>query len=479
MEKPIIKVGKDMIVNALPGNETMAAANAERVRFSKKPMPLLSVLTALMYIAACADVGLSTGDLKAAAKSPAASTNRPMRNRQNMVLTVGRREGDLKGDDDKIIQAGIEYLHRLGGGTLHVLPGVYNLKNAIYLRPNITLKGSGEKTILRKSASVVADLVRDSDWFEYGVQVADTKGFVPAGGIMLRSKTGPGDWQYDVLRATITAIEGNFIFLDRQTKENFWLEKKAAAATIFPILTAENVDDVVIEDIVLDGNSEENEHINGNFSGGVFIQNCSRWQFKNVTSQNYNGDGFSFQVCDDIRFLNCKAINNADLGFHTGSGSQRSIFQKCLSTQNSQGIYFCWSVSDGLAEDCVLAENSRYGISIGHRDTDNIIRRCTIEHNGQVGILFRNEENEFRSGSRNRIDSCIIRGNGSKEQGIGIDIQGKTADIVIRDTRFENTAGKDQDIGIRIGREAKRITLQGNTFGSCLIQIKDMRTKEE
>jgi hypothetical protein len=479
MEKPIIKVGKDMIVNALPGNETMAAANAERVRFSKKPMPLLSVLTALMYIAACADVGLSTGDLKAAAKSPAASTNRPMRNRQNMVLTVGRREGDLKGDDDKIIQAGIEYLHRLGGGTLHVLPGVYNLKNAIYLRPNITLKGSGEQTILRKSASVVADLVRDSDWFEYGVQVADTKGFVPAGGIMLRSKTGPGDWQYDVLRATITAIEGNFIFLDRQTKENFWLEKKAAAATIFPILTAENVDDVVIEDIVLDGNSEENEHINGNFSGGVFIQNCSRWQFKNVTSQNYNGDGFSFQVCDDIRFLNCKAINNADLGFHTGSGSQRSIFQKCLSTQNSQGIYFCWSVSDGLAEDCVLAENSRYGISIGHRDTDNIIRRCTIEHNGQVGILFRNEENEFRSGSRNRIDSCIIRGNGSKEQGIGIDIQGKTADIVIRDTRFENTAGKDQDIGIRIGREAKRITLQGNTFGSCLIQIKDMRTKEE
>jgi polygalacturonase len=479
MEKPIIKVGKDMIVNALPGNETMAAANAERVRFSKKPMPLLSVLTALMYIAACADVGLSTGDLKAAAKSPAASTNRPMRNRQNMVLTVGRREGDLKGDDDKIIQAGIEYLHRLGGGTLHVLPGVYNLKNAIYLRPNITLKGSGEQTILRKSASVVAHLVRDSDWFEYGVQVADTKGFVPAGGIMLRSKTGPGDWQYDVLRATITAIEGNFIFLDRQTKENFWLEKKATAATIFPILTAENVDDVVIEDIVLDGNSEENEHINGNFSGGVFIQNCSRWQFKNVTSQNYNGDGFSFQVCDDIRFLNCKAINNADLGFHTGSGSQRSIFQKCLSTQNSQGIYFCWSVSDGLAEDCVLAENSRYGISIGHRDTDNIIRRCTIEHNGQVGILFRNEENEFRSGSRNRIDSCIIRGNGSKEQGIGIDIQGKTADIVIRDTRFENTAGKDQDIGIRIGREAKRITLQGNTFGSCLIQIKDMRTKEE
>jgi hypothetical protein len=431
---------------------------------------MLSLFTVAMFIYIAPNADVSDREI---------TTNRPMRNRQDSELTVGQREGDLNGNDDKIIQAGIEYLHRLGGGTLHVLPGVYNLKNAIYLRPNITLKGSGEQTILRKSASIVAALVRDSDWFEYGVQVADTKGFVPAGGIMLRSKTGPGDWQYDVLRATITTIEGNVIFLDRQTKENFWLEKKATAATIFPILTAENVDDVVIEDIILDGNREENEHINGNFSGGVFIQNCNRWQFKNVTSRNYNGDGFSFQVCDDIRFVNCKAINNADLGFHTGSGSQRSVFQKCLSTGNSQGIYFCWSVSDGLAEDCVLDRNSSYGVSIGHRDTDNIIRRCTIEHNGQVGILFRNEESEFRSGSRNRIVNCIIRDNGSKEQGFGIDIQGKTADIVVQDTRFENAAGKDQNIGIRIGREAKRITLQGNTFEDCPVQIKDLRSDKD
>jgi hypothetical protein len=478
MEKQNNNANKDVIAGALRGNETIAAVKVYMPKFSKKPMLLMFVLAAVTYLAAYAHAGQSIGDLKTAAKSLVASTNRPMRNRQNSELTIGQREGDLKGDDDKIIQAGIEYLYRLGGGTLHVLPGVYNLKNAIYLRPNITLLGSGEQTILRKSASVVAALVRDSDWFEYGVQVADTKGFVPAGGIMLRSKTGPGDWQYDVLRATITAIEGNFIFLDRQTKENFWLEKKATAATIFPILTAENVDDVVIEDIVLDGNREENEHINGNFSGGVFIQNCNRWQFKNVTSRNYNGDGFSFQVCDDIRFLDCKAIDNADLGFHTGSGSQRSVFQKCTARGNSEGIYFCWSVSDGLAEDCLLAGNNRYGISIGHRDTDNIIRRCTIERNGQVGILFRNEENEFRSGSRNRIENSIVRDNGSNGQGIGIDIQGKTTDIVVQDTRIENAAGKEQNVGIRIGKEAGRITLQGNTFENCPAQIKDLRSEK-
>jgi len=435
---------------------------------------MLSLFIPAMLIYAAADAG----NRETASEQSVTSTNRPMRNRQALAITVGQSEGDLKGNDDKVIQAGIEYLHRLGGGTLKVLPGVYNLRNAIYLRPNITLRGSGEETILRKAGSVVTALARDSDWFEYGVQVADTKGFVPGGGIMLRSKTGDGDWQYDVLRATVTAIEGDVIFLDRLTEENFWLEKDATAATIFPILTAENVNDVVVEDIVLEGNRDENEHINGNFAGGVFIQHCNRWSFKNVTSRNYNGDGFSFQVCDDIRFVNCKAINNADLGFHPGSGSQRPVFQKCLSRGNSQGIFFCWSVSDGLAENCVLSENSRYGISIGHRDTDNIIRQCTIERNGQVGILFRKEANEFRSGSRNKIENCIIRDNGSKEQGIGIDIQGKIRDIAIHNTRIENATGKNQNIGIRIGRDAERIMIQGNTFENCPVTIKDLRSEK-
>jgi len=415
------------------------------------------------------DAGEKTSDQQVKTEQIVTATNRPMRNRRDLVLTVGQAEGDLQGKDDKIIQAGIEYLNRLGGGTLAILAGVYELQNAIYLRPNITLRGSAEKTILRKAGSVVTPLSRDSDWFEYGVQVKDAEGFVPGGGIMLRSKTGQGDWQYDVLRATVTAIEGNVIFLDRLTKENFWLEKDATAATIFPLLTAEGVDDVQVQDIVLDGNRDKNEHINGNFAGGVFIQDCKRWRFKNVICRNYNGDGFSFQVCDDIQFQNCQATNNADLGFHPGSGSQRPILRDCVAKNNNLGIYFCWSVSDGLVENCTLSDNKKYGISIGHRDTDNLIKGCTIERNGEVGILLRSETNEFRCGNRNQIDSCIIRDNGTEKSGIGIDIQGKTQDITIRNTRFENTANKNQKIGIRIGQEAGRIILQDNTFQNCPI----------
>ena len=270
------------------------------IKFLKEPVILLFVLTTVIYVTVGVDAGAKINDQETAGGQLVTSTNRPMRNRRDLVLTIGQTEGGLQGRDDKIIQAGIEYLHRLGGGTLHILPGVYNLRNAIYLRHNITLQGSGEKTILRKADSVVTALSRDSDWFEYGVQVNDVKGFVLGGGIMLRSKTGTGDWQYDVLRATVTAIQGDFLFLDRLTKENFWIDKNATAASIFPILTAENVDNVVVKDIVLDGNRDKNEHINGNFAGAVFIQHCNGWCFKNVISRNYNGDGFSFQVCDDV-----------------------------------------------------------------------------------------------------------------------------------------------------------------------------------
>jgi len=263
------------------------------------------------------------------------------------------------------------------------------------------------------------------------------------------------------------------------TKENFWIDTNATAATIFPILTAENVDDVVVEDMVFDGNRDKNEHINGNFAGAVFIQHCNRWFFKNVIATNYNGDGFSFQVCDDVQFRDCKAINNSDLGFHPGSGSQRPVFHNCVARGNSQGIFFCWSVSDGLVENCILSENIRYGVSIGHRDTDNILRRCRIERNGEVGILFRKEVNEFRCGHRNQIEDCIVRDNGTKQSGIGIDIQGKTQDITVRNTRLENTAGKNQKVGIRISEEAERIILQDNTFENCPVDIQDLRPKND
>lgn len=406
------------------------------------------------------------------------STNRPFREMQVMTLTVGQNQGDLQGTDDMVIQAGMDYLHRLGGGVLHILPGTYTINNALYARPNVTIRGSGDNTILKKSKGFVTPLVRDTDWLEYAVQVKDPSGFSPGSGIMLRTKPKePGQlWTVDVMRGTVTKVAGDVIFFDKITGENFWLESECTASNIVPIITAEHVDNITIEDIVLDGSRDSNELINGNFSGGIFLEHCNGWNFKNVTVQNYNGDGYSWQVCNDMYFENCKSLNNGGLGFHPGSGSQRPVLTNCTANGNDQGFYFCWSVTSGLVDNCVFSGNVKYGISIGHRDTDNTIQNCTIENNGQIGILFRKGgESEFFGGHRNHIKECLIRDNGNDKEGFGIDIQYETNDITIEDCTFENVKGEKQKVGIRIGEDTKRITLEGNTFNNVPVEVEDMR----
>ena len=146
---------------------------AKNDTLSKRLKVALFILAGALCVTASAKAGEKSSARPTIADQPVASTNRPMRSSKDMVLTVGQDRGDLQGTDDKIIQAGIEYLDRMGGGTLDILPGVYDMRNAVYLRPNITLRGSGAATVLRKAASVVTALVRDSDWFEYAVQVED------------------------------------------------------------------------------------------------------------------------------------------------------------------------------------------------------------------------------------------------------------------------------------------------------------------
>lgn len=406
---------------------------------------------------------------------PVQETNRPLRTPHYFTLTVGQTEGDLIGKDDKIIQAGIEYLNRMGGGTLRILPGVYNMKNAIYLHPGITIRGSGEKTILKMSPGFVTPIVRNIDGGEYGVQVKDPSGFTQGGGIMLRT-TEKQDWAIDVFKATVTKIDGDIIYFDRRVDKDFQREKQCTAATIFPIITAENVDNVIIEDLVLDGNKEQNEQINGNFSGALFLHLCNNWNFKNVIAKNYNGDGFSWQTCNDIHFQNCKAIDNTDRGFHPGTGAQRPSVINCIASGNSQGFFFCWNVSDGFVKNCTFSDNIRYGISIGHRDTENIIQNCLIENNKEVGILFRKDsDDEFYSANRNLIKNCTVKDNGADSYGVGIDIKWKTKDITIENTKFISSRAGIQKIGIQISKDAERINTSGNTFEKIDTEIKNLK----
>ena len=245
--------------------------------------------------------------------------------------------------------------------------------------------------------------------------------------------------------ARSSARSGDRFKLDDGLRENLWLSGEPTCSSLFPLLTSEHTADVVIENLTLDGNAGNNENFNGNYGGCVFLQDCNRFTLRNVEARNYNGDGISFQVCHDVVVENCYSHDNADLGVHPGSGSQRPVIRGCRLERNTIGLFWCWGVKYGLAEGNRIEDNRRYGISIGHNDTDNVMRNNVVCNSGQVGILFRDEPQgvDFWP-NRNVVESNRVHDSGG-EQGIAIDIQGRTKDVriarnEIRETRSPSRA---------------------------------------
>jgi len=391
---------------------------------------------------------------------------------QRLTVTVGPEKADLVGADDKVIQAALDYVARLGGGTVHVLPGTYRLRNSIFLRSGVRLAGSGADSVLVKEPSRLTKLVVNSDWYDQEITLADAKGFQVGDGVCLRAHN-PHTKGTTVLRRTLVARTGNRFKLDRALRENFWLQGDATAATLFPLLCGEEIADVAIENITLDGNRKHNDHLDGNYSGCIFLQDCNRITIRGVEARNNNGDGISWQICHDVTVEGCHSHDNADLGLHPGSGSQRPIIRGNKIQRNNIGIFFCWGVRGGIAEKNVIEESRSFGVSIGHRDTDNIVAENEILRSGKVGVLFRAESPGFAP-DRNRIERNRIIDSGDKE-GFGIDIQGVPQGIIIAGNTIRESRDAKNRTGIRIGASVGSVTLADNRVEGVATPTIDLR----
>jgi len=395
---------------------------------------------------------------------------------ERLTLSVGPEKADLVGSNEKVIQAAVDSVARWGGGTVKVLPGAYRFRNAVYLQSNVRILGSGVDSVITKEASALARLSEDADWFDQEITLVDAHGFEIGDGICIRAKETDDKGELKVIKRTLVARDGNRFKLDRALRDDAFLPGEPTVETLFPLFSGENIANVTIENLALDGNKAHNANLDGNYAGCVWLQDCIRMTLRNLTARNYNGDGLSWQICHDVLVEGCHSYDHAGYGLHPGSGSQRSIIRGNRLIDNSLGLFFCWGVRWGLAEKNFIEGNKRFGISIGHRDTDNVVRDNDVRASGEVGILFRKEPESAFQGNRNLIEKNRILGV-AQDRGIGIDIQGLTKSVTIAGNEIRETQAPRERVGIRIGPEAEQITLNDNHIEGFAETIVDMRKK--
>jgi hypothetical protein len=392
---------------------------------------------------------------------------------QRLTITVGPGGADIIGTNDKALQAAVDYVSRLGGGTVKVLQGTYRLRNSVFLSSNVRILGSGEDSLIIKEPSAETTLAMDSDWYDQEITLADASGFNVGDGICLRTQDGDSGAVH-VLKRTLVARSGNRFKLDKALRQNFWTGAKPTVTSVFPLLTAEYMNDIAIEHLALDGNKDNNAYLDGNYGGCIWFQDCSRLTMRGITARNNNGDGISWQICHDVTVEACHSHDNKDLGLHPGSGSQRPLIRNNRLERNGIGIFFCWGVKYGLAENNQIADNRDYGISIGHRDNENLVRDNDIARSGKAGILFRPERGEGFTAQGNRFENNRIADSGA-DDGIGIDVQGVTASNLIARNTVTETRGPASRIGIRLGAETGANELAENQIEGYSIPVQDLR----
>ena len=391
------------------------------------------------------------------------------------TITVGRDNADIVGADNRALQASVDYVAGLGGGTVLIGPGEFQMRDSLHLRSRVTVRGTPGKTVLRKAKGSVSVLGLDGDFGEEQITLASPEGFQVGDGVAVWDRNAGG---FHTTVGRITGRNGNTFSISTPLNADCMVANQAQAATVFPVVSGYHLEGARVEHLIIDGNQGENVALNGCRGAGIFLYRAFGTVIEHCAIRNYHGDGISFQQSNDVLVQACVSEDNAGLGLHPGSGSQRPVVRECVARRNGEdGLFLCWRVRHGLFEKNLIEDNGRFGVSIGHKDTDNLIRENTIRANREDGVFFRNETLGM-AGHRNRIEENIIEGNGVSGEAAGIRVRGETHGLVFRNNIIRDARpaeARTQTVGIRIEEQAGDVLFEGNQIEAST-QVDDKRT---
>jgi polygalacturonase len=124
-------------------------------------------------------------------------------------ITVGIQSTDIIGSDHRALQAAVDYIAGLGGGTVEIGPGEFLMRDSLHLRSNVSVIGTPGRTILRKAKAAVSRLGLD--------------------GISVRNRSR---WLHR--KASKSAMASRFGTITRADFTPRWAASPGAAETTFP-----------------------------------------------------------------------------------------------------------------------------------------------------------------------------------------------------------------------------------------------------
>jgi parallel beta-helix repeat protein len=389
-------------------------------------------------------------------------------------IRVGVDGGDLRGSDQRTLQAAVDQIAQRGGGTVRIGPGRYTMRNALTLRDHVHIVGEPGKTILVSCDSIETRLALDGDCNERQLTLADASGFRVGDGVVIRDNHFAGG--FTVTTATLTGqVDARTFRLSAPLYLDYLVSQGATARLAFPVVGGWNVKDVVVEGLTIDGPGGKAVQLDGCRGSGIYLFECAAVTIRHCIVRGYPGDGISFQVSERVTVEDCLCEANAGLGVHPGSGSQQPVVRRNRSVNNgSDGLYVCWRVKHGLFEDNEITGNKGAGISIGHKDTDNQFRNNVITGNGGPGVLFRNESEPMGAHrnvfARNRILDNGLR-EGNKESGASIVIHGHHDDLLFRENIIGRSQSSPGGVGILCSKQTRHLQTLENQFLNVQTEI--------
>lgn len=375
-------------------------------------------------------------------------------------ITVGGKNADVSEFTNQSIQFAINAVAKTGG-IVKLNPGVYNIVAPVQLKSNVKLIGSGSTTILKRGPGVQTKYIVDADFGELKLTVENSDGFEIGMKVQVSDDENSGCW--NVSTAYISDIMDNIIYIDKGLIRDYRSDKNGLisnASSVIEVIDAENAS---ISNLTANGNRAENYFADGCNSAGILILRSKKITVDNVHVKDFNGEGISWQITENVTIKNSEISGSGNTGLHPGTGSPFSVIENNdVHNNDHDGLFICWRVYQSRVVGNKFHHNGRFGICTGHKDTDVIFEANRIFENKNDGVNLRGER-ESNAPHRNTFVKNIIENNGTGGDGYGFSINSPARDLLLKENIFKNSA-KTQKAAIYVYSNGSTPKLENNQF---------------